>query len=162
MSTPWMPRDQWDQLVCGEGCPMCQSLESGEVLAPDHTDEFGRTIARLDMSVLRLSTDQFSPGYCVLICTRHVAEPHDLTPAEQQSFMADVLRAGQALQKVFGADKMNYMILGNALPHTHCHLIPRYYGDPAGGQPLLGDPDNPATIAEAEFLDRVRRIRAEL
>lgn len=162
MTTEWMPRDEWDRLIQGEGCPMCDELKSGELLKPNHANQFGYTIAELDMAVLRLSSDQFSTGYSVLICSRHAAEPHDLASAEQQLFMADVLRAGQAVQRAFGADKMNYMIMGNALPHTHCHLIPRYYGDPAGGLPLLGHPDGPVSVTEAEYLNRVERIRALL
>ncbi len=31
---------------------------------------------------------------------------------------------------------MNYQILGNAVPHLHCHIVPRYFGDPAPGRPL--------------------------
>lgn len=138
IATPWIPRDQWDRLIHGDGCPMCEELESGEVLKPHHVNQFGYTIAELDMAVLRLGADQFSIGCSVLICKRHVAEPHQLTGPEQQSFMADLLRAGQAVQRAFRADKINYLMLGNALPHTHCHLIPRYYGDVAGGAPLLG------------------------
>ena len=31
-----------------------------------------------------------------------------------------------ALQRVFGAVKINYAVLGNLCPHVHCHLIPLY------------------------------------
>jgi diadenosine tetraphosphate (Ap4A) HIT family hydrolase len=34
---------------------------------------------------------------------------------------------------------MNLQILGNAIPHLHCHLVPRYYGDPAPSRPI--DPE---------------------
>ena len=100
-------------------------------MADDHFDAYGRTISPLDASVLRLCADQFTPGYCVVISTRHVAEPYDLPEHERGSFFADVLRAGKAVQQALGSIKMNYLILGNEQPHLHCHLIPRYYGDPA-------------------------------
>ena len=31
---------------------------------------------------------------------------------------------------------MNYEVLGNALPHLHTHLVPRYLDDPAPGRPF--------------------------
>jgi diadenosine tetraphosphate (Ap4A) HIT family hydrolase len=40
--------------------------------------------------------------------------------------MIDVQRAGNAIQKAVGAVRMNYAILGNAVPHVHCHIIPRF------------------------------------
>ncbi len=55
---------------------------------------------------------------------------------------------------------MNYLLLGNGQPHTHCHLVPRYYGDPAPGRPFL--PVQPVRASESALLDRVVRIRAAL
>lgn len=34
---------------------------------------------------------------------------------------------------------MNFQTLGNALPHLHTHIVPRYIGDPAPGEPLPFD-----------------------
>jgi diadenosine tetraphosphate (Ap4A) HIT family hydrolase len=42
-----------------------------------------------------------------------------------------MMRVGQALETVFKPLKMNFEILGNAVPHLHGHIVPRYYGDPA-------------------------------
>ena len=33
-------------------------------------------------------------------------------------------------------DKMNYELLGNAMPHLHWHLVPRYVTDPMWGRPI--------------------------
>lgn len=131
MSEEWMPKEAWEALVRGEGCPMCSELTSGNDI-----NEYGFTIAHLSMSVLCLSRNQYSPGYCVLICTRHVREPYELSPLEYGQYFADMMRSGQALEKVFSPIKMNFQLLGNALPHLHCHIIPRYYGDDAPGKPL--------------------------
>ena len=46
----WMPRDQWDALVRGEGCPLCKTLR-----ANNDDDQYGFTIADLAVSRLRLS-----------------------------------------------------------------------------------------------------------
>jgi diadenosine tetraphosphate (Ap4A) HIT family hydrolase len=47
-----------------------------------------------------------------------------------------VERAGAAIASVFQPIKMNSQLLGNAIPHLHWHIVPRYYGDPAPGRPL--------------------------
>jgi diadenosine tetraphosphate (Ap4A) HIT family hydrolase len=156
--TGWTPRDEWERLVRGEGCPLCEDMEPR--MANDHIDANGRTISPLDASVLRLCADQFTPGYCVVISTRHVAEPYDLPEHERGVFFADVLRAGKAVQQALGSIKMNYLILGNEQPHLHCHLVPRFYGDPAPGRPLL--PGDPVHADADTCVERVNLIRAAL
>lgn len=39
---------------------------------------------------------------------------------------------------------VNYQLFGNAVPHVHAHVIPRYLDDPAPGRPL---PDPVSTAA---------------
>lgn len=131
MAAAWIPQDRWDALVRGDGCPMCAELASGQ-----QVNEYGYTIAQLEISVLRLSVNQFSPGYCVLICRQHVAEPYQLSRVDRNRFFEDMMNAANALEQVYHPTKMNFQILGNALPHLHCHIMPRYYGDPAPGIPL--------------------------
>jgi diadenosine tetraphosphate (Ap4A) HIT family hydrolase len=56
---------------------------------------------------------------------------------------------------------MNVRILGNAVPHLHCHIIPRFYGDPAPGKPL--DPyGRRLTLAPEEYEQRLTLIRQGL
>lgn len=156
MTSAWMPIEKWDALVRGEGCPMCAELASGE-----QVNQFGYTIAQLDMSVLRLSVNQFSPGYCVLICKKHVAEPYHLSATDRSLFFEDMTRAANALEKVFQPTKMNFQILGNALPHLHCHITPRYYGDPAPGMPLnLAEYER--RLTQEEYHRQVGAIRMAL
>ncbi len=35
--------------------------------------------------------------------------------------------------------KLNYLTLGNALPHLHTHIVPRYADDPVPGRPFPFD-----------------------
>src|SRR5215469_2938175 len=134
MAKHWMPRDQWDALVRGEGCPLCVEVAAG---AP--ATEEGYLVADLAISRLRLSVYQSSPGYCVLICKKHVREPFELSREEQMLFFGDLMRVGKTLEQTFDAVKMNFELLGNAVPHLHCHIKPRYYGDPAPGRPMWPD-----------------------
>ncbi|MEO8606523.1 MAG: HIT family protein [Chloroflexota bacterium] len=156
MNTEWMPRDKWDALVRGENCPMCSELAAGT-----EANEYGFTIAKLNMSVLRLSVNQNAPGYCVLICTRHVREPYELPSQECSLYFEDMMQAGLALEKVYQPIKMNFQILGNALPHLHCHIIPRYYGDGAPGRPI--DPLlTQKHLSSEEYQEKIAVIRAAL
>jgi diadenosine tetraphosphate (Ap4A) HIT family hydrolase len=159
VTTGWMPREEWDGLLRGRKCPLCQQM--GARMVTDHVDVYGRTITPLEVSVLRLCADQFTAGYCLVISNRHVAEPYELPEHEQGVFLADIMRAGRAVQLALGAAKMNYLILGNEQPHLHCHLIPRYYGDSAPGRPLFPG-DHPVPVDADTFAQRVDLIRAAL
>ena len=150
----WQLRDQWDVLVRGEGCPACAEIRSGVA-------EEGHVVARLQLSHLRLMHNQFIPGYCVLVCAQHGPEPYHLSPDEQVHFFQDLVRATQALDRVFAPAKMNINLLGNLVPHLHAHLLPRYYDDPAPGRPI--DPNlRVVTLTPGEYQERVRQIQAAL
>lgn len=154
MSNDWPAREKWAAMRAGVDCPLC--VEFAEV------DDYGYNIIRLSGSLLRLARNQYSPGYCVLVCDSHGPEPYSLAPAESAAYLTDMSRAGAALEQVFDADKMNFLTLGNAVPHLHTHLIPRYHGDPAPGTPYLAEDAAEVTLTEAEYLDRVQRIRRAL
>jgi len=71
------------------------------------------------------------------------------------------VRAAQALEAVFRPVKMNFEILGNAVPHLHCHIKPRHYGDPVPGRPIHPD-DRVVRLSSTEYEQRVALIRAAL
>lgn len=153
----WMPRERWDALVRGEDCPLCAAVASS-----DPIDAYGYTIADLEIGRLRLGANQLIPGYCVLICTEHVREPYDLPRDLRLAFFEDMMRAARALEAVYAPVKMNFELLGNAIPHLHCHIKPRFYGDPAPGAPLLHSDYPDVTLPPAEYERRVADIRQAL
>ena len=124
-------------------------------------DEYGHTVADLDFGRLRLSRNQCVKGCCMLICKRHVCEPHELTKDERTRFFEDSVRGAQALDRLFKPDKPNYQLLGDSIPHLHCHLVPGYYGDPASGRPISPNAEN-RHLAPAEYSRLVQAIRAAL
>jgi diadenosine tetraphosphate (Ap4A) HIT family hydrolase len=133
-SRGWMPLERWDALVRGEGCPLCRVIQTK---APE--DSRSLFLAELPSGQLRLGLDQHLPGYCILVCKTHVREPHELDRAERAAFFDDMTRVGQALELLYGSAKINYAILGNGLPHLHCHIRTRYHGDPYPGEPVDQD-----------------------
>jgi diadenosine tetraphosphate (Ap4A) HIT family hydrolase len=158
LDTPkaWMPREQWDALVRGEDCPLCAEVESQEA-----ANAHGYTIADLSLSRLRLAANQAIPGYSLLICKTHIREWYQLASEDAARYFDDLRRAALALEHVFSPVKMNFEILGNAIPHLHCHIKPRFYGDPAPAMPWHGDL-SPVRLTAEEYEERVRLIRNAL
>lgn len=70
------------------------------------------------------------PGYCRAVWNAHVAEMTDLTPDERSYLMRVVYEVESALRECLQPDKINLASLGNAVPHLHWHVIPRFRGDP--------------------------------
>jgi diadenosine tetraphosphate (Ap4A) HIT family hydrolase len=123
----------WYALRAGTGCGMCanQGLEDSgwgvRFLQGAWADAF-------------LWRSGSVRGYTVAIWKhRHVAEPTQL-PAEQAAgYWLEILRAGAAIERHLQPVKLNYLTLGNALPHLHTHIVPRYADDPLPGRPLPFD-----------------------
>lgn len=130
MSKYWKSNN-WDELIRGDNCPVCHLIESNK-----SEDEHGIFIADLSFSRLFLAKNQYVQGYCVLMCHRHVIEPYELTADERTNYFNDLALVGKALEKAFKADKLNYNILGNIIPHLHTHILPRYFTDDAPNRPI--------------------------
>ena len=76
-------------------------------------------------------------GYTVVIWRgRHVAEPTELDEEEAAGYWREVLRVGSALERHYRPVKLNYQLLGNAVPHLHTHLVPRFATTRRPGRPL--------------------------
>ena len=80
----------------------------------------------LGISHLGLYNDGRFPGRSLLVLSDHHEELALLSRPLANLFMEDIQIAGKAIQKAVGAVRMNYAILGNAVPHVHCHIIPRF------------------------------------
>ncbi|MFH1602790.1 MAG: HIT family protein [Pseudomonadota bacterium] len=69
------------------------------------------------------------PGFCRVILKQHVSEMTDLNAATRQRLMRVVFAAERALRKLLRPEKINLASLGNATPHLHWHVIPRFAND---------------------------------
>jgi diadenosine tetraphosphate (Ap4A) HIT family hydrolase len=88
------------------------------------------------VSVAKLNPDQAFEGYAFLTLKWHEEELVNLADKDRKRFLEDMALVASALSKAFKPDKMNYELLGNAMPHLHWHLIPRYTSDPMWGRPI--------------------------
>jgi diadenosine tetraphosphate (Ap4A) HIT family hydrolase len=141
--------DDWADRVAGKGCPLCARVANSA-----HTVVFDG-----DFTATFLQRRTVLPGYCEVVWKRgHVAEPSDLAPNDAAGYWREVVAVGRAIQRLFNPAKMNYLTLGNWVPHLHTHVVPRYADDPAPGGPIPWD----AMFAQPVPDDELARWAAEL
>jgi diadenosine tetraphosphate (Ap4A) HIT family hydrolase len=135
--------EDWQARVAGTACSFCAEGRPQE-------SAVGLRIHAGDVSDAYLSRRAMVRGYAVVIWRgRHVIDPHHLSEQEAASFHLEALRVGAALERYFEPLKINYMTLGNRVPHLHTHVTARYWDDPAPGGPL---PDGPNLEVPADQL----------
>jgi hypothetical protein len=117
----------------GTGCPMCQNDFDAEDIG------WGLLVRRGEVSNAYLWRSGQVRGYAVVIYTgRHVAEPTELDAREAAAFWRDVLAMGRAVEAFYKPLKMNYLLLGNQIPHA---FLGRFrsvsFGVPRGSEDQL-------------------------
>ncbi len=110
-------------------CVFCRRFSREGMQAGDLVWEFPH-------STVILGPWQFFEGYCIAISRYHVRELYELEAAVRHAFIDEVTVLAQALAKEFEPRKLNVEMLGNQVPHLHCHLFPRYARDPDHLKPV--------------------------
>jgi diadenosine tetraphosphate (Ap4A) HIT family hydrolase len=125
-------------------------------------DEYARPIARLAVSTLYLKRDQRYRGACVLVhAAGHVASIDRLPTEAFDAAMRDLHRAARAVVAAVSPDHVNYLGLGNVVPHLHWHIVPRYRDDGRWGRAIGDEPEVRLPDAEAQALvEAIRRMLA--
>jgi diadenosine tetraphosphate (Ap4A) HIT family hydrolase len=75
-------------------------------------------------------------GFCRVIWNAHVKEMSDLSPEDRAHFMQAVFAVEAALRLALNPEKINLASLGNATPHLHWHVIPRFVNDGTYPKPI--------------------------
>jgi diadenosine tetraphosphate (Ap4A) HIT family hydrolase len=117
-------------------------------------------IAELPTTWVSAPTMAPLPGYVCIVAKRHVAEPFELEEPELTAFWSESMSVAAALHALEQPLKMNYEIHGNAIPHLHLHLYPRFAGDPFQGRPIDGS--STGFERSAEHLARLRAAVSHL
>src|SRR3954466_13954996 len=126
MTRTW-PED-WESRKRGDSCPFCADLASSSFYA-------GRVSERL------LERRAIAAGAAaVVFLRRHAADLTDLTAEELAQYWRDIQHVARAIQRAFAPCHVNYLLLGNLVPHLHVHIVPRYLDDQAPGMPLSWTP----------------------
>lgn len=69
-------------------------------------------------------------GHLMIDLKRHVPTLGDMNQQEAKAFGSIMARVSKALIEKEGAEHIYSLVSGNAVPHLHMHIIPRYPGTP--------------------------------
>jgi diadenosine tetraphosphate (Ap4A) HIT family hydrolase len=119
-------------------------------------------ICSLGVSTLFLFKEQTYKGRCVVAYKDHINELFELNDEELSLFMKDVTRAAAAMEKAFGADKINYGAYSDKLAHLHFHLVPKYQGGPGWGGTFEMSPADKKLLSDAEYDQLIKKIKENL
>lgn len=134
MTRTW-PED-WESRKRGDSCPFCADLS-------------GRSFYSGCASEALLERRAIATGHAAVVFRgRHVADLGDLTAEELANYWRDVQHVSRAINRAFAPCHVNYLLLGNLVPHLHVHVVPRYLDDSAPGMPL---PWSPSPVPEDVF-----------
>jgi len=149
---------QWDAIRSGRSCPVC---DEGR---PDEADGRLRIFAGQVVDAYLDRADSVQGYILAFFRGRHVVEPTELTDGEAQRFWRELLFVARAIEGEYSPVKLNLMFLGNAMPHLHAHLIPRYSDDPDAGGPsrLMMRPPERRPMDDAVYLSQVDALRRRL
>lgn len=104
-------------------CLICERIK----MIKDGTNPY--FVKELKTGYVVIGDHQHFKGYTLFLCKRHVTELFLLSSDERDLFMHEMSVVAEAASKAFGAQKMNYELLGMGDSHLHWHLFPRKYGD---------------------------------
>ena len=117
------------------GCELCERtggelLWQGERCRVIHVDEPGY------------------PGFCRFIWQAHVKEMTDLSEDDREHLMEVVFAVEAVLREQLDPVKVNLACFGNAVPHLHWHVIPRFADDPHFPEAFWGKAQRAASAKE--------------
>ena len=69
-------------------------------------------------------------GHIMIDLKRHVPTLGDMNMEEARVFGMTMAKVSQALMECEGAEHIYSYVLGDAVPHLHMHIVPRYPGTP--------------------------------
>jgi diadenosine tetraphosphate (Ap4A) HIT family hydrolase len=130
-------------------CQMCTKWD----------DEPDLRIAEVEQCRVLLNRDQFFPGYTFVFTREHVTELFHLDKKARIAVMDEVTAVASALSTLFKADKINYELLGNMVPHMHWHIVPRFRTDPLWPRPIWAAPHDEVLLSPESYAERIELIR---
>ena len=120
----------------------------------------GELLWQNDLCRVVLVDDPQYPGFCRVILNRHAKEMTDLAASERLQLMAIVFAVESTVRLVVKPDKINLASLGNAVPHLHWHIIPRFVNDPHFPNSIWGEVNRNSKKQSAD-LERLRKLMRE-
>ena len=95
-------------------------------------------VDRWDCCRVLLMNDATYPWLILVPQRADVRELHALSADDLTLTTAEIVRASQAMERLFQPIKMNVAALGNMVTQLHIHVIARFEHDPAWPNPVWG------------------------
>ena len=88
-------------------------------------------VKELETGYVVIGDNQHFYGYTLFLYKHHEGktELFHLEAAERAKFLEEMSLVAEAVSKAFGAEKINYELLGMGDAHLHWHIFPRKSGD---------------------------------
>jgi diadenosine tetraphosphate (Ap4A) HIT family hydrolase len=136
--------DDWESRKRGDSCHFC-------------ADQSARSFHSGRASEAILERNAIANGHAAVVFRdRHVADFTRLSANELADYWRDIQDVARIIERVFQPCHMNYMLLGNIVPHLHVHVVPRYLDDPAPERPL---PWNTSPVPDPIFNEQFARLK---
>ncbi len=135
-----------------DSCWVCQNLHEPASLV----------VYESRTCVAKLNPDQLFRGYTFVTLKWHEEEFQRLSDRHRRSFLEDMSKVGKALKAALNPDRVNYELLGNAMPHLHWHVIPRYMSDPMWGRPIWAGSRSRKRLSTDGYSEIARVLKAQL
>jgi diadenosine tetraphosphate (Ap4A) HIT family hydrolase len=150
--------DDWEDRRRGSNCPACLEGRPNQI-------PIGQRVFTGRVSDAYLNRDLAARGYTLVFWRgRHIADPTDLTEEETCGYANEVRLVSRGIERVYRPAKLNYLTLGNTVPHLHTHIVPRYLDDPDPGRPprfMMADQPWPP-IPDDQYAQEVQGLRAAI
>lgn len=108
---------------------------------------------------VRLKTDKNYPWLYLLPRHMGIREIFDLSHDDQARLIREIAVAGQALKKLYGADKINTAAYGNMVPQLHIHVFARHQNDPAWPKPVWAVQTPEITYTDEELTAEIKKLK---
>lgn len=86
-------------------------------------------VKELETGYVVIGDHQHFKGYTLFLYKEHTVELFHLETDRKRRYLEEMSLVAEAVARAFGAEKMNYELLGNGDIHLHWHLFPRVSGD---------------------------------
>jgi diadenosine tetraphosphate (Ap4A) HIT family hydrolase len=121
-------------------------------------------ICELPTGFFVLGDSQQWRGYALLLCKTPVADLEELPWPARLEFLRDLALCSEAVANVIHPHKMNVESLGNAVPHLHFHLFPRYLTEEEPTKPvwLQTNPTEETALDSQRDSELLSQLRSEI
>ncbi|MFU0832163.1 MAG: hypothetical protein ACFWUC_04395 [Oscillospiraceae bacterium] len=119
-------------------------------------------VCNLQVSKVYLFRDQTYRGRIIVAANHHYKEIYEFPREERVQFFEDISNAAKALSAISAAEKINYGVFGDGVPHYHVHLVPKRPDYPDFGRMFQMNCKPPVTLTDEEYNELIHQYKVRL